>query len=89
MNLLRILRFSPLVGVLVLLLASCGTHATVSGTSFNTPSTGSTTGPPTGAPVAPAVRRPRAPGQSLHSHLPMGFRYRLQGCRPAAATKQE
>ena len=47
MNLLRILRFSPLVGGLVLLLASCGAHAPVTGTSFNPPSTGSITGPPT------------------------------------------
>jgi hypothetical protein len=48
MSLLRILRFSPLVGVMVLLPASCGTHSTVSGTSFNSPSTGSITGSPAG-----------------------------------------
>jgi hypothetical protein len=44
MGLLRIFRPRPFAGVLVLLLAGCGTHATAGGTSSNPSSTASITG---------------------------------------------
>ena len=50
MNLLRILRFSPLVGALVLLLVGCGAHANSSGTGPVSPltqGTGGTSSPST------------------------------------------
>ena len=53
LNLPRIIRFSSLAGLLLLLLASCGAHATVTGTKHISPSIGFTattpivgTGPP-------------------------------------------
>jgi hypothetical protein len=38
-NLLRIVRFSPVLGVLVLLLAGCGAHGTVAGPGSSSPGT--------------------------------------------------
>jgi hypothetical protein len=61
MSLLRIFCFSSLVGVMVLLLASCGTHATVSGTSFNSPSAGSITGSPAGDTGSPPTEGTDSP----------------------------
>lgn len=60
MSLLRVVRLSPLVGVLVLQLAGCGSHATVADSTSNSPSSELTASPQaegTGPPDADSARR--------------------------------
>ena len=71
---LRILRFSLVVGALVLLLAGCGSHSTANGSRSNSPSTGPITEPSTeGTTGLESPQSPGNPGVSVSvAALPIG-----------------